>query len=84
MAPVFVSNVSALSTIKDVAQIPPYTLGYTASKITAMNVPTIECPPATPLFDGTKCVSCPVGQYYLLKTSACYVPIFSSNITALN
>jgi hypothetical protein len=45
--------------------------------------PIIECPAATPFFDGKKCNSCPNETYVNLKTFACVSPVFVANTDAL-
>lgn len=45
--------------------------------------PIIECPAASPFFDGKQCGSCPNGTYVNLKTLACVSPVSVANTDVL-
>ena len=79
--PVFSSNVAALSASGAVVQIGGFNLGSLSASIAAQPYPTTPCPAATPFLIGGKCIGCPPGQYYDLKTRSCYKPTFASNLT---
>jgi hypothetical protein len=46
-------------------------------------VPHQSCPASEPFFNQVKCISCPNGTYYNLKTKDCFTPFFVSNTDAL-
>jgi hypothetical protein len=50
----------------------------------ANGTPVINCSASQPLYNGTHCIACPNGTYYLLSNLSCYTPQFVSNTTALN
>jgi hypothetical protein len=79
-----VSNLTALNATGRVVVVGQYSLAYLANQINSSLIPVQECPAALPFFDGTQCVACPAGQYYLIETLSCYTPLFSSNVSALN
>ena len=79
-----VSNVAGLNATNKTVAIGQYTLAFIQSQIKAMVVPVQVCPASKPLFNGSQCVACPPGEYYLLMTLKCYKPLFSSNLSALN
>jgi hypothetical protein len=78
------SNVSALNATGKVVVIGQYSLGFLAAQINASVIPIQICPAALPLYNGTDCISCPPGMYYLIETLSCYLPVYSSNVAALN
>lgn len=41
------------------------------------------CPKKAPIFNGSKCVTCPNGDYFVIENSTCYSPEKVSNVTAL-
>jgi hypothetical protein len=79
---VFVTNVTALTQF---VEIENYTIANIKKSISEINKtkPIIECPAATPFFDGKKCNSCSSTTYVNLKTFACESPILVSNVDAL-
>ena len=79
----FSSNVSALSASGKVVQLGNYTLANLSATIKAQVFPTKPCPASTPLLSGGKCIGCPAGQHYDLKSRTCYKPKFASNVTQL-
>ena len=81
--PLFSSNVSALSASGKVVQLGNYTLANLSATIKAQVFPTKPCPASTPLLSGGKCIGCPAGQHYDLKSRTCYKPKFASNVTQL-
>ena len=78
-----VSNVSALSASHKVLPYKGITLPILNATIKAIVLPVVECPSLYPLFNGTLCVTCPNGTYYLLKNNTCYVPQVVTNVTQL-
>ena len=82
--PKFVTNVTALNATKRVLTYKNVTLLSLQNSIKKILLPVKECPKLFPLFNGTSCVACPNGTYYLLRDNRCYIPQFVSNITALN
>ena len=62
----FVSNISALNKSGHVVQIGQYTLSNLKQQILSSKVPTKYCPSTAPMFNGSLCISCSNGTYYLL------------------
>ena len=86
--PVTFSNVGALTTLNQVnpGVILPYqgvTLTTLTNQINAFPYPKKYCPTATPLYNGTNCIACPTGTYYLLSTATCYSPLNATNTSAI-
>lgn len=79
-----VSNVDALNKTGKVIERGEYSLIELKKKIAAYTIPTKPCPEAEPLYNGSKCVACPTGEYYNLELMSCYKPEHHSNIDALN
>lgn len=50
----------------------------------ANNYPLVNCSSAKPLFNGSHCIACPNGTYYLIANLTCYKPHLASNVSALN
>jgi len=80
----FATNVTALNATGRALAYGQYTLAYLQAQINSSTVPITICPAATPFYNGTNCTACPNGTYYLIETLACYTPIYSSNVSALN
>ena len=83
-APQLVSNVSALTATGAVFPYKGFNLITLAANISSITLPKVLCGAASPLSNGTSCVACPSGTYYLLSNNTCYVPHLVSNIHALN
>jgi hypothetical protein len=79
-----VSNITALNATGLVVNIGNATLKNLMANITASKFPVVLCPPKAPLYNGSKCLACPNGTYYLIKNLSCYTPGFVTNITELN
>ena len=83
-APLLVSNVSALTATHKVLPYKGASLLTLAASISNITLPKVECNQFFPLFNGTNCVACPNGTYYLLNNKTCYVPQVVSNVVVLN
>ena len=81
--PPLVSNVSAINATGAVLTYNNVSLSTVKANITAYPYPVIECPALYPLFNGSMCVTCPNGTYYLLFNDTCYVPQLVSNLTTI-
>lgn len=81
--PPHVSNISALNASHAVLSYKNVTLASVAAKIKADPYPVIVCPETLPLFNGTECVYCPNGSFYLLYNNTCYIPQNVSNLTSI-
>ena len=78
--PHYSSNVNALSLTHRVVQVGNYTLPALKKTISGQTFPTKPCPSSTPFLSHGKCIACPSGQYYDLKTRLCYKPLQATNI----
>ena len=78
-----VSNVSALAATRKVLSFKGVTLATVAASNRKSVLPLFQCPALFPLFNGTQCVACPNGTYYLLSNFSCYVPKQVTNVTEL-
>ena len=82
--PQLVSNVSAMKASHRVIPYRGVSLANVTANIKKLKFPYTECPELYPLFNGTECVTCPNGTYYLLNNDTCYIPQVFTNVTALN
>lgn len=80
---VFVSNVPALTKY---VQVENYTIANIKKQISEINKtkPIIECPAATPFYDGKKCNACSNTTYVNLKTFECISPVVVANVQVLD
>ena len=84
LIPQFVSNINALNKTNLVVNIGNHTLSNLSANISAIKVPIAPCPSSTPLFNGTACINCPNGTYFLLLNKTCYTPGFVPNFSSLS
>lgn len=82
--PKIFSNINALVATNAVLNYNGQSLVTLQKNITFYPYPLVECPPQAPLFNGSECVLCPNGTYYMLYNNTCYVPQFKTNYTQLN
>lgn len=81
-----VTNVDALNKTGKVIEIGNFTLANVKAanqKTMSEGSPTVDCPIEKPMFNGTECISCPLGNYYNLQDLKCYTPTTVSNVNAL-
>lgn len=64
-------NISNLAALKDYIEIDNYTIANLKKQNSNQTKPTILCPTNLPIFDGTKCKSCPNSTFVNLKTYEC-------------
>ena len=83
-SPIFVSNISALNATNHIMTYHNTTLAMLAAKIAAIKYPVMPCPSYAPLFNGTHCINCTGGMYYMLWNLSCYQPHMVTNITKMN
>lgn len=81
--PQFVSNVQVLTKSKNVVEIGNATVLSLSASINSSKLPVVSCPSLTPFFNGTGCVACAPGNFFLLSNSSCYTPGHVTNITEL-
>lgn len=77
------TNVNALRALGTFIDIGSYTLTAVQNNISSNPYPCTPCPSNTPIFDGLKCIACPVGTYYVIKNNTCYTPVTFTNVGAL-
>lgn len=82
--PVLASNITALNATNHIMPYNNYTLAKLAASIAALPYPVQPCPASAPMFNGTHCVNCTNGTYYMLYNLSCYHPHMVTNITKLN
>lgn len=78
-----VTNVDALQASGKYVETENYTLAILNASIHKSGLPMAPCPEKAPIFNVTKCVTCPHGDYFVLKNSTCYTPAKVHNVTAL-
>ena len=78
-----ITNITALKASKFVLPYKGVTLTTLEAALVKIPVPVYNCPGSFPLYNGTNCVVCPLGTYYLLNNNTCYVPQVVTNVTEL-
>ena len=79
----FASNITELALSRKALPYANHTLASLNKSITTSPYPSVPCPRAAPLFNGSACTFCPPGTYYLLSNLTCYFPRPVSNVSAL-
>jgi len=82
--PPLVSNVSALNATNHIMTYNNSTLVMLAASIGKIPYPVQACPASAPLYNGTHCINCTNGTYYMLWNHSCYHPHMVTNITKMN
>lgn len=81
--PVHHSNISAINETHRVLERDNYTLQHLKDNILKDNLPTKDCPTATPMLSSNLCIACAAPKYYDIKTRSCYQPLLRTNVEAL-
>jgi len=81
--PQFVTNLTAILNAGNYIEIANYTIVNLNAQVIASKYPVVYCPSSAPMFNGTNCVACTSGTYYLFLNSSCYTPQHSTNVTEL-
>ena len=81
--PQLVSNLTSILYSGNYINIANYTLVNMNAQIMASQYPVVLCPASAPLFNGSQCVACPNGTYYLFLNLSCYTPHHATNVTEL-
>ena len=82
--PKFASNTTELLITNKTLNVGNTTLTALNNSIVNSPYPSIPCPKAAPLFNGSACTYCPKGTYYNLHNLSCYSPRHVSNVSALS
>jgi hypothetical protein len=78
-----VTNVAYLNASNNYINVGNYTLTALNASIMSSAYPVAACPNSAPVYNGTGCMACPPGTYYILSNFTCYQPQNVSNVTAL-
>jgi hypothetical protein len=77
------TNITAVNLTHRVLERDNNTLQSLKDIIIKDNLPTKDCPEATPMLSAGVCIECPAPKYYDIKSRSCYKPLFRTNIEAL-
>lgn len=79
--PLLATNVTELNLSGLYVNMGNYTLSAINASIYADPYPLQPCPRQAPLYNGSACMACPLGSYYLLSNFSCYFPMTVTNIS---
>ena len=81
---VYISNLAVLNVSKVIQNsILNLTILEQMQIKNANGTPVVNCSVQAPLYNGTHCIGCPNGTYYMLSNFSCYQPLNVSNVVAL-
>lgn len=78
-----IQNVTNVTALKDYVEVGNNTISALKSEIEAEKKkgPVQECPVNLPIYNDSKCISCPSGTYFNLQNNTCYTPKQVDNVT---
>lgn len=79
-----VTNVKALNSSGLFIPSEKITLASLNASIHKDRLPVAPCPEKTPVFNNSKCVTCPHGDYLVLENNTCYTPKKVANVAELS